>query len=220
MDAALIEHFPTLAGYAKTVVHGFVRRVPDIDVAADRATVLERLEAAHRVARRMLALERRPFVTAEQVHGAEVAVVDAETTLAPGALRGVDALVTDQHHCLGIHVADCAAVYLLDPLKHVVGLAHAGRKGAEKGIVTNAIQAMKNSFGCNPADVILQISPCIRPPAFEIDLAALITEQAKAAGVTKIHDCGIDTHDDAARYYSYRRDLGRTGRMLALFALR
>lgn len=220
MDAAVIEHFPILASYTKTVVHGFVRRVPDIDVVADRATVLERLEAAHRLARRMLALERRPFITAEQVHGAEVGVVDAETTLPPGPLRGVDALVTDQHHCLGIYVADCAAVYLVDPLRHVVGLVHAGRKGAEKGIVTNAIRAMKESFACNPADVILQISPCIRMPAFEIDIAALIVEQAKAAGVTKIHDCGTDTHAEAGRYYSYRRDLGQTGRMLALLALR
>lgn len=220
MDAALIEHFPALAGYAKSCVHGFVRRVPDIDVNADRATVLERLEAAHRVARRMLALERRPFVTAEQVHGAEVAVIDAETTLPPGAMRGIDALVTDQHYCLGIHVADCAAVYLFDPLKHVIGLVHAGRKGAEKEIVPRSIKAMVGTFGCNPADILLQISPCIRPPNFEMDLSALIVEQAKAVGVTKIHDCGIDTHADPERYYSYRRDLGKTGRMLALLALR
>ncbi len=201
-------------------MHGFVRRVPDVDVGSDRHTALRALDAAHRLARRMLSLEHRPFVTAEQVHGAKVGVVAADTTLPVGALRGVDALVTDQHHCLGIYVADCAAVFLFDQVHTAIGLAHSGRKGTELGVVPSTIRAMTAAFGTKPADLVVQIGPCIRPPHYETDFAARILEQCRAEGVTQLHDCGVCTHADGQRYYSYRREQGRTGRMLALLALR
>ncbi len=220
MDATLIEHYPALAAHSKTVMHGFVRRVPDIDVQTDRAAALERLEAAHRQARRMLAIERRPFVTAQQVHGAEVAVISAKSILPDGPIRGVDALVTDQHHCLGIYVADCAVVFFVDPVRHVIGLAHSGRRGTEQGIAAATVAAMAQAFGSNPGDVLAQIAPCIRLPNYEVDFPAEIVRQLRAAGLTKIEDCGVCTFSSPDRYYSYRRELGKTGRMVGLLALR
>jgi copper oxidase (laccase) domain-containing protein len=66
----------------------------------------------------------------------------------------------------------------------------------------------------------VQLSPCIRPPHYEIDFAAEIVRQCRAAGVNHVHDCNICTACDLARYYSYRVEKGKTGRMLALLALR
>ena len=66
----------------------------------------------------------------------------------------------------------------------------------------------------------MQLSPCIRPPHYEVDFAAEIIRQARAAGVEQVHDSGRCTASDPARYYSYRAEKGRTGRMLALLALR
>jgi hypothetical protein len=77
---------------------------------------------------------------------------------------------------------------------------------------------MQQHFGTDPADLHVQLSPCIRPPAYEIDFAAQIRQQAQDAGVpaAQIHDTGLCTSLDLHRFYSYRMEKGRTGRMLAL----
>lgn len=211
-----IETFPALEAlpFCK---HGFVGRIADLDMNLDRASALIRLGQYHADARRTLALDRLPFITAEQVHGAGVAVVD-ENSHTP--VPGVDALVTDcPGVCLGIYVADCAAVYLVDPARRCIGLAHSGKKGTELGVVPAAIEKMHTEFGAEPARMIAQIGPCIRPPHYEIDFAAEIARQCRACGIAQIRDCGANTAADLHRYYSYRMECGKTGRMLALLAL-
>jgi polyphenol oxidase len=101
----------------------------------------------------------------------------------------------------------------------VIGLAHSGRKGTELNIVRRTIETMRDRFGTRPAELIVQLSPCIRPPHYEVDFAAEIVRQARAAGVAGVHDCGVCTACDLSRYYSYRAEKARTGRMLALLAL-
>jgi len=86
-------------------------------------------------------------------------------------------------------------------------------------VVPNAIETMKTRFGSRAADLIVQLSPCIRPPHYEIDFAAEIIRQCRALGATSVNDCGTCTACDLARYYSYRAEKGRTGRMLAFLAL-
>ncbi|MBO9471663.1 laccase domain-containing protein [Endozoicomonas sp. G2_2] len=45
---------------------------------------------------------------------------------------------------------------------------------------------------------------------------ALARARLQRAGVTSIHGGGLCTIDDAKRFYSYRRDGARTGRMASL----
>ena len=78
---------------------------------------------------------------------------------------------------------------------------------------------MQREFGCEPREIIAQIGPCIRPPHYEVDFAARIAAQCRAAGLEQVHDCGTCTGEHVARYYSYRREQGKTGRLLALLAL-
>jgi copper oxidase (laccase) domain-containing protein len=63
------------------------------------------------------------------------------------------------------------------------------------------------------------IGPCIRPPCYEVDFAAEIRRQAAGEGVLEIHDEEICTACHPERYYSYRREKGMTGRMLATLTL-
>ncbi|MEI9895355.1 MAG: polyphenol oxidase family protein [Chthoniobacter sp.] len=211
-----VEKFPALEAVPE-ITHAFLGRVAGLDVHVDRAQALERLDSFHRAAREELGLGQRHFLVGDQVHGRAVAVVD-ERTSAP--VPGVDGLITARREvCLGVYVADCCAVYLVEPEKRVIGLLHSGRKGSELGITAVAIERMRTEFGCDPAKMIVQLSPCIRPPLFEVDFAALIVEQARAAGVTQVQDCGISTGANLDRYYSYRVERGKTGRMLALLAL-
>lgn len=131
-----------------------------------------------------------------------------------------DGVITNQPGaCLGIYVADCCAVYLVDPVRRVAGLVHSGKKGTELRIVPRAIAQMLETFGSDAKNLIVQLSPCIRPPHYEIDFAAEITRQCRAVGVAAVHDCKICTACDLDRYYSYRAEKGHTGRMLAILTL-
>jgi hypothetical protein len=201
------------------VRHCFTTRVAGLDVHADKAEALRRLDQLHRGIRNELRIGNGPLVTAQQVHGNAIGVVDAPITH-DRCFDEVDGLITNQPEvCLGIYVADCCAVYLVDPVRHAIGLVHSGRKGTELGITARAITLMQERFGTEPHDLIVQLSPCIRPPHYEVDFAADIMANCRAAGVREIHDSGICTACDLQRYYSYRAEKGKTGRMLALLAM-
>lgn len=195
----------------------FLQRAPGIDVVTDRETALERLWSVHRETADALGFAGQPFAIAEQVHGNVVARVD-EVPARP--VPGADGLITATPGLtLAIYVADCGAVYLADRKRHTIGLVHSGKKGTEQNITGQAIAAMQREFGSDPADLVVQLAPCIRPPHYEINFAADIVRQAREAGVTEVHDCGTCTASDPEKYYSYRRELGKTGRLLALLAL-
>ncbi len=216
--ATPVEFFPPLTAL-DGVCHAFLTRIPGVCVEADRDTVLEHLKSPHDALRTELGLGgSRRFLIAEQVHGAEVVRVNRGSL--PDCAPGADALATDDPGvCLGIYVADCAAVYIADPVRRAVALAHSGRKGTELGILPKTIARMGGWFGSVPEDLVVVISPCIRPPLYEQDFAADIRRQAAAAGVRRVNDAGTCTGSDTERYYSYRVEKGRTGRMLALLAV-
>lgn len=212
------EHFPALTA-VPDLVHGFTLRVPGLEMSHDKAEALARLDGVHREIRRDHRVGKMPFVTAQQVHGKQIAVVGAPVT-EDQCFDSCDGIVTNQRDvCLGIYVADCCAVYIVDPVRRAIGLVHSGKKGTELGIAPNAIATMTAQFGSRPSDLIVQLSPCIRPPHYEIDFAAEIVRQCRETGVAAVSDCGTCTACDLERYYSYRAEKGRTGRMLAFLAL-
>jgi hypothetical protein len=214
-----VQRFPFL-DETGVCLSAFIPRIPGIDVSHDKAEALKRLEATHREIRKALGAGDWPLLTAEQVHGNEIAIVDASAGR-DEHFAGCDGLVTRQKGVLlGIHVADCCAVYMVDPDTPAIALVHSGRKGTELNIAGRALDTMSDRFKTDPARVIVQLSPCIRPPHYEVDFAAEVMAQCRNKGVQKIYDDGECTACDLARFYSYRMEKGRTGRMLALLGLR
>jgi purine-nucleoside/S-methyl-5'-thioadenosine phosphorylase / adenosine deaminase len=219
------EQFPVLAAIG-ICRHTFTQRILGINVSHDKAEVLMRLDAAHREIRNAIGVGEWPLFTAQQIHGNKIAIVNqidcggGRFGCEDKEFPGCDGLITNEHGVgLGVYVADCCAVYIIDPKTPAIGLVHSGRKGTELGVVTNAITQMSSRFGSDPVNMIVQLSPCIRPPHYEIDFAAEIVRQCRALGVNEIHDSGICTACDLDRYYSYRAEKGKTGRMLALLGL-
>ena len=201
-----------LPGFA----HRFTLRHPDIDVNDERSVVVSRLWDWHRSQAEELGFAGHALCIAEQVHGQEVAVLTAPTS---EVISGTDGLISNVPGLvIGIYVADCCAVYLADPRTGAFGVVHSGKKGSEFGITTQAIEKMQRHYGTRPEDLHIQLSPCIRPPAYEIDFAAQIRQQALDVGVpaAQIHDTGLCTSLDLRGFYSYRMEKGRTGRMLTL----
>ena len=217
--APLFERFAVLSELPDCR-HAFTRRVPGLNVSHDKAEALRRLDAVHREIRESIGMDDWPLLTAEQVHGDKIEIVDRPIE-SDRYFAARDGFITNQHGiALGIYVADCCAVYIIDPITPAIGLVHSGKKGTELAIAVKAIEQMAARFGSNPANMIVQLSPCIRPPHYEIDFAAQIVEQCRAQGVNQIHDSGVCTACHPDLYYSYRAEKGKTGRMLALLGLR
>jgi polyphenol oxidase len=214
------EQFPVLSAIG-ICRHAFAQRIPGIDVSHDKVEVLKRLDAAHRGIRNAIGVGDWPLFTAQQIHGNKIAAVD-NVSRRPGGRKfsGCDGIITNQRGIvLGVYVADCCAVYIVDPKTPAIGLVHSGRKGTELGVVPNVITQMSDRFGSDPANMLVQLSPCIRPPHYEVDFAAEIVRQCRAFDVNEIHHSGVCTACDLDHYYSYRAEKGKTGRMVALIGL-
>lgn len=197
----------------------FIGRVPGVATSTDRQSVIRDLTPTHHAALEAADIEPKMLRRAQQIHGNKVALVGDIGCSYP--VEGVDGLICGgKADCvLGIYVADCAAVWIYDPCTGARGLVHSGKIGTEGNIVGEALRAMRKILGVNPADCLAVISPCIRPPHYEVDIPAKIKEQLANAGLhhENIIDSGLDTATDTEAFYSYRIEKGNTGRMLALF---
>lgn len=210
MRAPILE-FPELAGYP--VRAAMTLRVPGVPISTDRDKVLRDLNPAIEAAADLVA-PGRCLIMAEQTHGNEVALIGAQLPLGPVPV--VDGLLTDRNDVvLGIAVADCCPVWLWTPDGGAVAVVHAGRKGAEAGIAAVAARMLSEKCGCPLSALGAFLGPCIRPPHYEVDIPRLLHDQLDEAGVRLRLDCGLDTAADLARFYSYRTEKGRTGRMMA-----
>lgn len=212
-----VESFALLDALAGIKARLF-RRIPNLEVSVERREAMLLLAPYQRKLMVREELGNYPLVTAEQVHGDQIAVVSEVHNDQP--LQGMDGLFTNQRGItLGIFVADCAPVWIVAKDGSAGALIHSGKKGTELGIVRNGISLICSETGLTALDLLVLIGPCIRPPCYEVDFAAMIRHQAEMAGVQVIHDTLICTACHPDRYYSYRREQGHTGRMLATLTL-
>lgn len=203
------------------VVSAFIARVEGVEVSTDKDETVKALEPTHFAVSDVLGFSEEKVFRAEQVHGAKVveitSIEDSKMT------KGVDGLMSKLPGVmLGIYVADCGAIYVVDTVERGVALLHSGKKGTEANILQTAIDEMQQQWGSKPENLRVLLAPCIRPPHYEIDFAATIKEQVIAAGVAEDHylDCGICTGEQVEAFYSYRLEKGDTGRNLALLGVR
>ena len=215
--------FPFLASLQAVsgVRAGWVERVPGIRITGTRDEAMKQLRPVHEAALKQFAGTAAACWRAEQVHGNVVTVVPGSPQIiAPDGLpvvAGADGLITRESGvALAIHVADCGVIWLADRRTGAIGLLHSGKNGTACNIFGVAMDRMRESFGTRARDVTAVLGPCIRPPDYEIDFAAEIGNQAWRAGVGNFIDCGLNTASDCVRFYSYRKELGITGRMMAL----
>jgi purine-nucleoside/S-methyl-5'-thioadenosine phosphorylase / adenosine deaminase len=189
-----------------------------------------------------LALPREPLWL-EQVHGTEVADVDAVRAGAAAERPADAALARRAGSVCVMQVADCLPVLLAARDGSAVAAAHAGWRGLAAGVLEVTLARL----GVEPAQLLAWLGPAIGPAHFEVgaevraafvardaaahsaftanargrwqcDLAALARQRLAAAGVSAVCGGGWCTYADPARFFSYRRD-GPCGRMAALIWL-
>ncbi len=124
---------------------------------------------------RLFGTRLEAVVSAQQVHGVNVAVVDdrhagcgafSEET----AIPDTDGIVTARPGLLlATFYADCVPIFILDPLNKVIGSVHAGWKGTAARVGARAIEIMEDTFNSDPGRCLVGIGPSIGPCCYEVD---------------------------------------------------
>ncbi|WP_164413457.1 peptidoglycan editing factor PgeF [Streptomyces salinarius] len=170
-----------------------------------------------------------------QVHGADVAVVDAPWGDRP--VPRVDAVVTAERGlALAVLTADCVPVLLADPVAGIAAAAHAGRPGLVAGVVPAAVRAM-TELGADPARIVARTGPAVCGRCYEVpeemraevaavepaayadtswgtpavDVSAGVHAQLERLGVCDRAQSPVCTRE-SKDHFSYRRDR-TTGRL-------
>ncbi len=95
-----------------------------------------------------------------QIHSDRVLVLQGardKHTLDAAGVQTADAMVTDiPDLALVIQVADCQPVLLVDPVKKVVANIHSGWKGSISNIIGKCVDAMHDTFGSDPGDILAE----------------------------------------------------------------
>jgi len=106
-----------------------------------------------------------------QVHGNHVYVLkDPKISTNEVSLQEADAIVTHlSDFPVVVLTADCVPIIIYDPMNHVIGVVHAGRKGTQKFIFTNTLEVLYHEYGSNPKDLIVGMGPAIRACCYEVD---------------------------------------------------
>jgi YfiH family protein len=250
--------------HAVSTRHGGVSRSPYDTLNLGYSTPDHEECVAENRARFLEAIGVTPesMMTAHLTHGNEVAVFDLERPdewprtwhpVRAGSERstwmfkadGVVSNVPDLNFLLT--AADCTPLLFLDRTRAVVGAAHAGWRGTARGIAGNVIQAMTESFGTDPTDVVVGIGASMGPCCYTVGSdvidaftasriePALVTDdgpirldlwesnrrQLLHAGVPShsIETMGMCTGCHVSTFFSHRAEAGRTGRMAVAIGL-
>jgi YfiH family protein len=197
----------------------------DLDLG-DRATPVIRDRALSAIAHESGASP----VLMRQVHGCDVAAVEAERDLAAAiAAPTADAMVATQPGvALLARAADCVPVLLGCPDTGLVSAVHAGRQGLVAGVVGQAITTLRDR---GASRIVACIGPHVCGACYEvpdamaaevdravpgtrsttswgtaaIDLGVGVEAQLAASGVTEIRSVPVCTREDPT-WPSYRRD--------------
>ncbi|MDI5932606.1 peptidoglycan editing factor PgeF [Halomonas kalidii] len=201
-------------------------------------------EAHVALCRRLLQKElkdERPLLWLNQVHGARV-----QQHYSADPPEADAAVAIDQGHACVVLTADCLPVFFCDRRGQRVGVAHAGWRGLAGGVLEASVAAL----GVPPEEVLAWLGPAISNAQFEVgpevqrafvgvhpetveafepspyrlghymaDLYKLARLRLERLGVSHISGGHFCTACEP-RFYSHRRDDGKTGRMASVIWLR
>lgn len=176
-----------------------------------------------------------------QVHGDRVLRMTVEI---PEGEPQADAAFTSQPGVvLAIQTADCLPILVCADDGSEVAAIHAGWRGLAAGVIESCVRRLTT-----PSSRLLTwLGPAIGPASYEVgeevraafvesdsaaesafaatrsghwhcDLYALARRRLAALGVSRIYGGDFDTLADS-RFYSYRRDGARSGRMASLICI-
>jgi YfiH family protein len=181
------------------------------------------------------------LVSAYQVHGRTVTIVEPDTEAEPRPRCDVLA-TSSSRRTLMLRYADCTPVLLADPKRRVVAAVHAGWRGSAVRAAGAAVEALVSTFGSNPRDILAGIGPAIGPCCYEVgeDVIEAFSDRPGLLSVGKldlweanrlalveagvpaaqIEVAGVCTQCESERFFSHRANgCQPAGRFAALIRL-
>lgn len=105
----------------------------------------------------------------DQVHGCRVLVTGAAAAAPSSNLPSADAAISNQDaDAVVVKTADCVPVLIADRTGRGVAAVHAGWRGTAQGIAAKTVDAMAETFGSHPRDLVAAIGPSIGPCCYEV----------------------------------------------------
>lgn len=196
-----------------------------------RSLLLEEVAGIrHGFGTRVSGLTQDHMASLKQIHSGIVLRADRQA----GCVGEADALVTAEPGAMvSIRTADCLPILIADKRTGAVAAVHAGWRGTAARIAGAAVARLGEEFGARPEDLVAAIGPGIgvccyevgeevalqldRSHAGRVDLAQNNRRQLEQAGLAP-HSIDIlspCTYCDAERFWSYRREGERAGRMIS-----
>jgi polyphenol oxidase len=156
---------------------------------------------------RAIGLNPRRVVWMNQVHGTRVEVVEGARDV---AFDDTDALVTRTARlALAVVTADCVPVLLADARAGVAAAVHAGRVGAQRGVVIRTVETMLE-LGAQAADISALLGPAVSGANYEVPAAMADEVEAALPGSRTTTARGTPGLDLRAGIACQLRDLGIT----------
>jgi YfiH family protein len=172
------------------------------------------------------------IVFAKQTHGASVLTVGEKHNYEN--LNEADAITTNLPNiALAVVTADCAPIIVYDEVAKVIGIIHAGWRGARSDVISSAIYEMKK-LGANMARAIAVVGPMIHQKNYQVpgefknnflledknnkiffiedaskahhylfDLPSYVCSKLQNENISQIKSSEIDTYSDQ-KYFSCR----------------
>lgn len=180
------------------------------------------------------------LVAARQVHGCGVRWHDRPEGGGVLLLEGLDGHATGAPGVLlCVTVADCIPVYVVDPVRRLIALLHAGWRGTAAGMLGAGIAAL-TAHGAYVGDLVVHLGVGICGGCYEVgadvlaafgmapdaegrgrlDLRAVLARQAREAGAGTVSVSPWCAAHDRSLFFSHRASGGRDGsRMVAYLGL-
>jgi YfiH family protein len=214
-------------------------------VAANRKMFLQSIPCKGKQAEGS-ATSQLGLVTLKQMHSSSVRRVGRTDETERALLWGDGLMTSESGMLLGIQTADCLPVLVADRRLRAVAAFHAGWRGTMKRILEKGVHAVADEFGSRPEDLTAAIGPGIGSccfivgrevqqlfqaqfsyadelftPDMHLDLVKANRRQLVAAGLAPeaIFVVGECTSCRTDRYFSYRAERGKTGRMMAVVGI-
>lgn len=157
------------------VKHGFSTRLGGVssgdcatmNISTTRGDAPEAVEENKRRLAGALGVKVEDFTFTYQTHTTNVAVVRKEDR--GTRFMETDGMITNVPGiCLVTFYADCVPLYLVDPVKKVIGLSHSGWRGTVHKMGKVTVEKMAQVYGTNPADVVAAVGPSICQDCYEV----------------------------------------------------
>ncbi|MBQ6143338.1 MAG: peptidoglycan editing factor PgeF [Clostridia bacterium] len=197
-----LEKFSFLKHCFSTRLGGVSRgQFKSMNLSYSQGDIAENVEENYKIFCEALDFNMEKLVLTSQIHGSKIKCI-YENDIKSGTLNsrkfsGIDGLITDiKGVTLATFHADCPAIFMVDSVKKVVGLAHAGWKGTVQEIAKKLVEKFVLEYGSSPSDLICSLGPAIGQCCFEVSTDIL--PEFEKLGLPKTYLKRYDKNSDKA----------------------